>query len=444
MNPFWWLVTSPRKSGGTASPSDVQSNKSGDHLVGWANSSIRFLHQLPALPAQTARARGVVLEEPFSAAWDLGSSRRAGPDEPTSVEDVPIERPGDASAASSRESAEQASEMLRRLQSLPWRRIDVSFKGARFGFAHNNIQVTRSSPRAGPARFRLSARQPPARQLIPTLCLTRHQQRLQQQQPHPISAPPTHAPPITIIQALPLCPLSNTPPQPPSQRASPTPTPPHSPHSSPPCKMTRNSLERRSNGSSADPARHPSGLKRHSSARTNEISPAVEASLLAEAEATRAAVAAVAEESRRKSEALTSHRLDPSGSPEQGPAAPAGAPQAQSAAELASVLTLSLRQGAFVLAGQQIAAFFEAAWLQRQQNHQQQQPVTPPTQQSPATHLPASQAASPAQTDRRSGTSSDGGRHLDGDACPTADTAAAAGACASPRLAARTDDVKSK
>lgn len=50
-------------------------------------------------------------------------------------------RPGDASAASSRESAEQASEMLRRLQSLPWRRIDVSFKGARFGFAHNNIQV---------------------------------------------------------------------------------------------------------------------------------------------------------------------------------------------------------------------------------------------------------------------------------------------------------------
>eukprot|EP00878_Enallax_costatus_P041279 GHUV01047923.1.p2 GENE.GHUV01047923.1~~GHUV01047923.1.p2 ORF type:complete len:129 (-),score=41.41 GHUV01047923.1:384-770(-) len=28
-------------------------------------------------------------------------------------------------------------------QELPWRRIDVSFRGARFGFAHNNIQVTR-------------------------------------------------------------------------------------------------------------------------------------------------------------------------------------------------------------------------------------------------------------------------------------------------------------
>ena len=26
---------------------------------------------------------------------------------------------------------------------MPWRRIDVSFRGARFGFAHNNIQVTR-------------------------------------------------------------------------------------------------------------------------------------------------------------------------------------------------------------------------------------------------------------------------------------------------------------
>lgn len=28
-------------------------------------------------------------------------------------------------------------------QELPWRRIDVSFQGTRFGFAHNNIQVTR-------------------------------------------------------------------------------------------------------------------------------------------------------------------------------------------------------------------------------------------------------------------------------------------------------------
>lgn len=64
----------------------------GDHLVGWANSSIRFLHQLPALPAQHTRARGVVLEEPFSAAWDLESSPQIGPDVPISVDDIPIER----------------------------------------------------------------------------------------------------------------------------------------------------------------------------------------------------------------------------------------------------------------------------------------------------------------------------------------------------------------
>jgi hypothetical protein len=33
--------------------------------------------------------------------------------------------------------------MLQRLQQLPWRRVDVCFKGATWGFAHNNIQVTR-------------------------------------------------------------------------------------------------------------------------------------------------------------------------------------------------------------------------------------------------------------------------------------------------------------
>lgn len=31
--------------------------------------------------------------------------------------------------------------MLHSLQSVPWCRIDVSFKGTWFGFAHNNIQV---------------------------------------------------------------------------------------------------------------------------------------------------------------------------------------------------------------------------------------------------------------------------------------------------------------
>jgi len=39
----------------------------GDHLVGWANSSLRRLDQLPDLPALAASARGVVLEDPLSA-----------------------------------------------------------------------------------------------------------------------------------------------------------------------------------------------------------------------------------------------------------------------------------------------------------------------------------------------------------------------------------------
>ena len=39
--------------------------------------------------------------------------------------------------------AEQVAGMLARLQQLPWRRVDVCFLGATWGFAHNNIQVTR-------------------------------------------------------------------------------------------------------------------------------------------------------------------------------------------------------------------------------------------------------------------------------------------------------------
>lgn len=35
--------------------------------------------------------------------------------------------------------AREVAAMLHQLQALPWRRIDVSFKGSSFGFAHNNI-----------------------------------------------------------------------------------------------------------------------------------------------------------------------------------------------------------------------------------------------------------------------------------------------------------------
>jgi hypothetical protein len=42
-----------------------------DHLVGWSNSSLRFMHQLPLLPASAATAKGVVLEDPLLAAFDV-------------------------------------------------------------------------------------------------------------------------------------------------------------------------------------------------------------------------------------------------------------------------------------------------------------------------------------------------------------------------------------
>jgi hypothetical protein len=47
-----------------------------------------------------------------------------------------------AAAGSGAGRAQLVSHMLHRLQELPWRRIDVSFLGARFGFAHNNIQAS--------------------------------------------------------------------------------------------------------------------------------------------------------------------------------------------------------------------------------------------------------------------------------------------------------------
>ena len=40
-------------------------------------------------------------------------------------------------------SSANALQVLEKLQSLPWRRIDVSFQHSKLSFAHNNIQVTR-------------------------------------------------------------------------------------------------------------------------------------------------------------------------------------------------------------------------------------------------------------------------------------------------------------
>ncbi len=39
--------------------------------MGWANSSLRFMHQLPELPGEAKSAKGVVLEDALLAAFDI-------------------------------------------------------------------------------------------------------------------------------------------------------------------------------------------------------------------------------------------------------------------------------------------------------------------------------------------------------------------------------------
>ena len=182
----------------------------GDHLVGWANSSIRHPDELPEIDAAMQR-KGVIREEPLQAGMHSAAaasflqyhasdgtssstttvsfvedqqqpnSRQTESDTEDSVivscdtmqakeRDIDARvvhsaaqlQSDDTTSSSSQaeqeheprheqEAAEQAVEssqnallILRRLQTLPWRRIDVSFEGTKMPFfAHNHIQVTR-------------------------------------------------------------------------------------------------------------------------------------------------------------------------------------------------------------------------------------------------------------------------------------------------------------
>jgi hypothetical protein len=130
-------------------------NRSGDHLVGWANSSLR---RPAALPPLAGRGRGVVREDPLGAAWaeaerpaGLGGAEDAGPALPAA------EAPGGAGGAGGRGDALAAAaaapptgvdrhveESLAALEALPWRRVDVCFAGAALPFmAHQHLQVQR-------------------------------------------------------------------------------------------------------------------------------------------------------------------------------------------------------------------------------------------------------------------------------------------------------------
>jgi len=157
----------------------------GDHLVGWANSSIRHPDELPVISPET-RLRGVIREDPLQAALhpqhaEAFSKYEADRDTRGVacgvVQSLAVEQQSlaDASQAGStqrqcssgadtapetqsqsqlQQKLQQAEDtvsssanallVLRRLQTLPWRRIDVSFQHSSMPFfAHNHIQVTR-------------------------------------------------------------------------------------------------------------------------------------------------------------------------------------------------------------------------------------------------------------------------------------------------------------
>jgi pimeloyl-ACP methyl ester carboxylesterase len=156
-------------------------NRSGDHLVGWANSSLRRVEELPHIP--TPKGRGVVREDPLEWAWaqDARASLRRSPaaaeldaarghfeterdvldaqtpeELASSASCTPHERDLAAAAITKRgqqspqepstsgAAPEYIDAALRSLQSMPWRRIDVCFLGGVLPMlAHQHLQVQR-------------------------------------------------------------------------------------------------------------------------------------------------------------------------------------------------------------------------------------------------------------------------------------------------------------
>jgi len=141
-------------------------NVAGDHLVGWANSSLRFAHQLP--PVESLRevvnirsygiGDGCAAPEAAGptqlAPRDVGlrsrsSSRSSGANgtEPSPAAGIELEEfkaPGGAQQGPHGAAPSQAlSTMLLKLQNLEWRRVDVWIRDPISHFmAHNHIQVT--------------------------------------------------------------------------------------------------------------------------------------------------------------------------------------------------------------------------------------------------------------------------------------------------------------
>ena len=135
--------------------------------MGWANSSIRHPNELPVISPGT-KLNGVIREDPLEAALHpqhaaefrraSGSAQQAAANNHATLDSSPGAQEDSVQATASTSDAQQeqqqavdavsssanALRVLGKLQSLPWRRIDVSFQHSKLSFfAHNNIQVTR-------------------------------------------------------------------------------------------------------------------------------------------------------------------------------------------------------------------------------------------------------------------------------------------------------------
>jgi len=150
-------------------------NVMGDHVVGWANSSVRFKHQLPPLdlfkgscvrecdyipssPRTPVSAPARFASHTYSEGFDAAQTEPRSPFAARSEFDCitrPSKQPEGCGLIRSASDAlrpqqvdtyvnDKVTEMLEKLQGMPWRRVDVSYKNNISAFmAHNNIQVTR-------------------------------------------------------------------------------------------------------------------------------------------------------------------------------------------------------------------------------------------------------------------------------------------------------------
>lgn len=109
----------------------LYANSYGDAMVGWANASLRKESELPRGLMKAHKRKGVFRQDAVrKACWGSQQNSSADKGEPYTVD------------ASDRDSLNEY--MLSRLKSLPWCRVDVTFKGVYVPFmAHTHIQVTR-------------------------------------------------------------------------------------------------------------------------------------------------------------------------------------------------------------------------------------------------------------------------------------------------------------